>query len=132
MSSILASQFAFVCELKCGVSANLYSCVQRAEINFGDLAPYLTNAFHYTPQRPLLSLYLSGKLQIIPVRPAKLRFIRCGARKNILYPDPDWYRTVFGKKIGIRVLNLQYNCEKKFQQASLKIPSCTFFSSFII
>jgi hypothetical protein len=27
-----------------GVSANEYSCAHRAEINFGDLTPHLTNA----------------------------------------------------------------------------------------
>jgi hypothetical protein len=26
----------------CGVSANMYSCTHGAQINFGDLAPYLT------------------------------------------------------------------------------------------
>jgi hypothetical protein len=29
----------------CGVSANEYSCTHGAQINFGDLTPYLTYAF---------------------------------------------------------------------------------------
>jgi hypothetical protein len=29
----------------CGGSANEYSCAHRAQINYGDLTPYLTNGF---------------------------------------------------------------------------------------
>jgi hypothetical protein len=48
MSSIFADQFSdLVYEHKCGVgvcgvSANEYSCAHGAQINFGDLTPYLT------------------------------------------------------------------------------------------
>jgi hypothetical protein len=48
MSSILADDSTLVYEHKCGgmgcgVSANEYSCVLGAQINFGDLTPYLTS-----------------------------------------------------------------------------------------
>ncbi len=48
----------------CGVSANEYSCTHGAQINFGDLTPYLTYAEPYRrANSPLLRLwfYPSGK-----------------------------------------------------------------------
>ncbi len=48
MSPILADHSALVYKPNaggegcCGVSANEYSCTQGAQINFGDLPPYLT------------------------------------------------------------------------------------------
>jgi hypothetical protein len=50
MSSIWLTNSALVHEPKCeggggcGVSAKEYSCAHGAQINFGDLTPYLTNA----------------------------------------------------------------------------------------
>jgi hypothetical protein len=42
-------------EPKCGlavVTANEYSCVHGAQINFGDVTPYLTYGFYISVQKP--------------------------------------------------------------------------------
>ncbi len=45
----------------CGVSANEYSCTQGAQINFGDLNPYLTyGRVVRESDRQCLSRYLTG------------------------------------------------------------------------
>jgi hypothetical protein len=52
MSSVLADPCALLYEPKCGgrgrcwVSANEYSFSRGAQINFGDLTPYLSYAHH--------------------------------------------------------------------------------------
>jgi hypothetical protein len=52
----------------CGVSANEYSCANEAQINFGDLTPYLTYGCQVCRHLPALArqwwLRLSKPLQV--------------------------------------------------------------------
>jgi hypothetical protein len=42
----------------CGVSANKYSCAKEAQMNFGDLTPYLTYALYPWRQVEIISVKL--------------------------------------------------------------------------
>jgi hypothetical protein len=41
----------------CGVSANEYSCAHGAQINFGDLSPYLTFEYNFFLLQNFSALY---------------------------------------------------------------------------
>jgi hypothetical protein len=70
MSSILADQKRPIAHIRgdgvgrgFGVSANEFSCAHGAQINFGDLAPYLTYANHPSAKTAILpSFSLCAKL----------------------------------------------------------------------
>ncbi len=59
----------------CGVSANDYSCAHGAQINFGDLTPYLTYVLYtwgvYTKLETNISAEFRANLEPVSVLPRK-------------------------------------------------------------
>ncbi len=75
--------------LGCGVSANEYSWVHGAQINFGNLTPYLTYGYITFPATRFA--YTSGSFRIIADRVHRIPYTECPAfssRPNWLPPPP--------------------------------------------
>ncbi len=83
----------------CGASANEYSCTHGAQINFGDLTPYLTNGYYTTstllgihppppPHHWCRSLELTSKAQLLASRhPISSKL---GPLKQLFFPIVNW------------------------------------------